>query len=156
MELNEAAIVSSLEKLGVKASIQEANNQVLVTMSINGYDYPMFIRCLQGGHLMQMITFIPCSLDDEVENEVGKLCHMINKELDMPGFCCDIDSKTVFYRLVIPCLNQKVDEELFHAYFNTTKQVCTMFGTIIHAVAVKAMSLQEMLDKAKELSTANK
>lgn len=156
MELSEEAIVSSLEKIGVKATIQENYNQVVTNLSINGQDYPMFIRCLQGGNLMQMITFIPCTLEEGSGDEVGRLSHMINKELDMPGFCCDMDSKTVFYRLVIPCLKQKIDEELFHAYFNTTKQVCTMFGTIIHAVAVKAMSLEEMLEKAKELAAANK
>jgi hypothetical protein len=102
---------------------------------------------------MQVITFVPCTVEIDSSDDLGKLLHMINKELDMPGFCYDDDSKTVFYRLVVPCLNQKVDEELFHAYVNTSKQVCTMFGTIVQAIAVKAMSLKEMLDKAKELST---
>lgn len=156
MELNEKALIESLEKIGIKGTLQEENNQIYASLSINGFDYPMFIRRLQGNHLMQVITFIPCTLEEGSSNDVGKLLHMINKELDMPGFCCDEDSKTVFYRLVVPCLNQKVDEELFHAYVSTTKQVCTMFGTIIQAIAVKAMTLQEMLSKAKELAATPK
>lgn len=154
MELNEKAFIESLEKIGIKATLQEENNQVFASLSINDFDYPMFIRRLKGGNLLQVITFIPCTLEDGSANDVGRLLHMINKELDMPGFCSDEESKTIFYRLVVPCLNQKVDEDLFHAYINTTKQVCTMFGTIIQAIAIKAMGLQEMLDKAKELSVA--
>ena len=152
MELNETALIGSLEKIGVKGTFQQENKQIFSTLSINGFDYPMFIRRLQGGQLMQVITFIPCTLEDGTMNDVGRLLHMINKELDMPGFCCDEDSKTVFYRIIVPCLNQNVDEDLFHAYVNTTKQVCTMFGTIIQALAVKAMKLDEMLEKAKELA----
>jgi hypothetical protein len=152
MDLNEKVLIDSLEKIGVKGTLQEDHNQIFSSLSINGFDYPMFIRRLQGGQLMQVITFIPCTLEEGSSNDVGRLLHMINKELDMPGFCCDEESKTVFYRLVVPCLNQKLDEELFHAYVNTTKQVCTMFGTIVQAIAVKAMSLQEMLEKAKELN----
>lgn len=152
MEITETALIQSLEKIGIKGKFQEENKQIFSTLAINGFDYPMFIRKLQGGHLMQIITFIPCTLEEGSANDVGRLLHMINKELDMPGFCCDEESKTVFYRLVIPCLNQKVEEDLFHAYMNTTKQVCTMFGTIVQAIAVKAMKLEEMLEKAKELA----
>lgn len=152
MDINETALIQSLDKIGIKGSFQEDNKQIYSSLSINGFDYPMFIRRLQGGQLMQVITFVPCTLEEGSEHDVGRLLHMINKELDMPGFCCDEESKTVFYRLVVPCLNQNVDEALFHAYINTTKQVCTMFGTIVQAIAVKAMKLEEMLEKAKELA----
>jgi hypothetical protein len=43
---------------------------------------------------------------------------MLNKELDMPGFCLDETSMTVFYRLVLPTLNKELQEGSFEAFIN--------------------------------------
>ncbi len=156
MKLSNTELISSLDKFGLKASVQENTNQLLAKFSQGGYEYPTFIRQLNGGNLLQILTFIPCSIDNEAFFDLSRLLHMINKELDMPGFCCDEESKTVFYRVVIPCINSQVDEPLLHAYLNTMQQVCGMFGTIVHAIAIKAMSLEEMMSKAKEMQGAKK
>ena len=84
------------------------------------------------------------------------MLHAINKELDMPGFCCDETSGTVFYRLAIPCINLQVDEKLFHTHLNAIKSVCEMFGTIVQAIAIKAMGYEEMLTKAEGLQAGEK
>jgi hypothetical protein len=156
MKLSNTELINSLEKFGLKASVQENTNQLLTKFSQNGYDYPIFIRQLNGGNLLQILTFVPCSIEPDAFYDVSRLLHMINKELDMPGFCCDEESKTIFYRVVIPCINSQVDEPLLHAYLNTMQYVCGMFGTIVHAVAIKAMSLEEMMTKAKEIQAAKK
>jgi hypothetical protein len=156
MKLSNTELISSLDKFGLKASVQENTNQLLAKFSQNGYEYPTFIRQLNGGNLLQILTFIPCSIDNDAFYDISRLLHMINKELDMPGFCCDEETKTVFYRVVIPCINSQVDEPLFHAYLNTMQHVCGMFGTIVHAIAIKAMSLDEMMSKAKEMQLTNK
>ena len=156
MKLNNVELVASLGKFGLKATEQNETKQLLTKFSQNGYEYPMFIRQLNGGNLLQVLTFIPCSVESDAFVDLGRLLHMINKELDMPGFCCDEDSKTVFYRTVIPCINGQVDEPLFHAYLSTTQHVCEMFGTIVQAVAIKAMTLDEMMSKAKEMQPAKK
>lgn len=156
MKLSNTELISSLDKFGLKASVQENTNQLLAKFSQNGYEYPMFVRQLNGGNLLQLLTFIPCTIDNEAFFDLSRLLHMINKELDMPGFCCDEETKTVFYRVVIPCINSQVDEPLLHAYLNTMQQVCGMFGTIVHAVAIKAMSLDEMMSKAKEMQPSKK
>ncbi len=156
MKLSNNELISSLNRFGIKATVQENSNQLLATFSQNGNEYPAFIRQLNGGNLLQILTFVPCTIDNEAYFDVSRLLHMINKELDMPGFCCDEETKTVFYRVVIPCINSQVDEPLLHAYLNTTQQVCGMFGTIVQAIAIKAMSLDEMMAKAKEMQTAKK
>ena len=149
-------LTASLEKFGLKASEQPETKQLLTKFSINGFEYPMFIRQLTGGNLLQVLTFIPCTIEKDALFDLSRLLHMVNKELDMPGFCCDEESKTVFYRVVVPCVNGQVDETLFHAFLNVTKHVCEMFGTIVQAIAVKAMSLDEMMSKAKELQATGK
>ena len=143
-------IVESLKRLGMKADRQEKSNQIVSAFSHNGFEYPMFIRELDGGNLLQVLTFVPCTLQKEAVQDTSRLLHMVNKELDMPGFCCDEESKTVFYRVVIPFTNKNFDELLFCAYVNTTQQICGMFGTVIRAIAVNAMTLEEMLKEAHE------
>jgi hypothetical protein len=156
MKLSNPELIDSLDRFGLKATVQENTNQLLAKFTQNGSDYPTFIRQLNGGNLLQILTFIPCSIDNDAFNDVSRLLHMINKELDMPGFCCDEETKTIFYRIVIPCINSQVDEPLLHAYLNTMEHVCGMFGTIVQAVAIKAMSLEEMMTKAKEMQAAKK
>ena len=156
MKMDNKELTASLEKFGLKASEQPETKQLLTKFSINGFEYPMFIRQLTGGNLLQVLTFIPCTIEKEALFDLSRLLHMINKELDMPGFCCDEESKTVFYRVVVPCVNGQVDENLLHAFLNVTKHVCEMFGTIVQAIAVKAMSLEEMMSKAKELQASGK
>lgn len=156
MKMDNKELTASLEKFGLKASEQPETKQLLTKFSINGFEYPMFIRQLTGGNLLQVLTFIPCTIEKDALFDLSRLLHMVNKELDMPGFCCDEESKTVFYRVVVPCVNGQVDETLFHAFLNVTKHVCEMFGTIVQAIAVKAMSLDEMMSKAKELQATGK
>lgn len=156
MKLSNTELIGSMEKFGLKAAVQENSNQLLAKFSHNGNEYPTFIRQLNGGNLLQLLTFVPCTIDADAYFDVSRLLHMINKELDMPGFCCDEETKTVFYRVVIPCINSQVDEPLFHAYLNTMQQVCGMFGTIVQAIAIKAMSLDDMMSKAKEMQSAQK
>lgn len=156
MKMDNKELTASLDKFGLKATEQPETKQLLTKFSINGYEYPMFIRQLTGGNLLQVLTFVPCTIEQEALFDLSRLLHMINKELDMPGFCCDEESKTVFYRVVVPCVNGQIDETLFHAFLNVTKHVCEMFGTIVQAIAIKAMSLDEMMSKAKELQSSGK
>ena len=146
----EQKIVESLQQLGMKADLQEKTGQIVSTFAHNGFDYPIFIRELDGGNLLQVLTFVPCTLEQSAVQDTSRLLHMVNKELDMPGFCCDEESKTVFYRVVIPFVNKGFDEPLFNAYVQATQQICGMFGTVIQAIAVHAMTLEEMLKEAHE------
>jgi hypothetical protein len=150
MKLNEQDLIESLKTIGVEAKLQPNTKQLLAKFSYNDQEYPTFIRQLEGGNLLQLLTFIPCSVDPKALEGLSRLLHMINKELDMPGFCIDEESKTVFYRVVIPCVGQEIDESLFLAYFNTCQSVCATFGMVIHAVAICAMTLNEIIEKMKE------
>ena len=156
MKLANPELMTSMGKLGLTATEQEQTKQLVAKFSQGGVEYPMFVRQLSDGNLLQLLTFVPCSINKEAFADVSRLLHMINKELDMPGFCCDEDSKTVFYRTVIPCMNNQIDEPLFHAYLNTTQHVFNMFGTIVQAIAIKATTLDEIMKKANELQGEKK
>ena len=151
MEIDSDALIAAFDKIGLKADLQPGAGQVLVKFSEHGFEYPMFVRVLDGGNLIQMLTFVPCNFDETTYFPVSRLLHMINKELDMPGFGCDEDSRTVFYRVIIPMLDKRMNENLLQVYAGTSRQVCKMFGAVVHAVAINAMPLDEVLKKAKEM-----
>jgi hypothetical protein len=156
MNIDKKSLIDTLGSMGLKAEEQEGSTQLMAKLKENGNEYPMFVRQLEGGNLLQLMTFVPCTIEKDSFFDLSRLLHMLNKELDMPGFCCDEDSRTVFYRIVIPCLSKKIDENLLKAYISTTKEICGMFGTIVQAVAINAMTLEEMMQKAKELQKTAK
>jgi hypothetical protein len=79
---------------------------------------------------------------------------MLNKELDVPGFGMDEIAGVVFYRLMLPTPNKKIDEELLLAFLKTIEQVCKMFATPIEAVGYGHTTLDEILQKTREMETS--
>jgi hypothetical protein len=103
--------------------------------------------------LLQLLVFIPCQLQKEVIPDMARLLHLLNKELDVPGFGMDEMAGVIFYRLMLPTPNKKIEEELLGAFLRTVEQVCKMFSGPIEAVAMGATTLEEILTKAKELGS---
>lgn len=154
MKVNEHNFLESLKKLNMEGKVQQETNQVYTVFKNEKKEYPIFLRSLHDGELLQILTFIPCRIEASKMSEVSRFLHMLNKELDMPGFCLDENSMTVFYRLVLPTLKKEYNEEMFAAFINTSQTVCKSFAIAIEALAIGAMSLEEITKKAQELKTA--
>jgi hypothetical protein len=154
MKVNEHNLLQAIKKMNLDGKIQKETNQIYIVIKHEEKEFPLFIRELHDGELLQFLTFIPCYVEQSKLNDVSRFLHMLNKELDMPGFCLDETSMTVFYRLVLPTLNKELQEGSFEAFINTTTMVCKTFGTIIEALAIGAMSIDEILRKASELKTS--
>ncbi len=154
MKVNEHNILEALKKMKLDAKVQKETNQIYIVFKHESKECPLFIRLLHDGDLVQLLTFIPCYVEQAKALEVCRFLHMLNKELDMPGFCFDETSMTVFYRLILPTLKKECSEETLEAYINTSQMVCKSFGTAIEALAIGAMSLDEILNKAQELKDA--
>ncbi len=144
-QVSEQTIESLLKEEGLKAHIEEPSNQIASSLKIDSRDFPLFCRILSEGDLLQVIAFIPVSVEAKGMIDLARFLHMVNKELDMPGFCVDEQSGTVFYRVVIPTLGKKIDPNLFKAYIKTIQNVCHTFGTIVLALAAGAMTMDEIM-----------
>ena len=153
MKANEHNFLASLKKMQLEGKVQAETNQVYTIFHHDKKDYPIFLRSLHDGELLQLLTFIPCYIEQAKMTEVSRFLHMLNKELDMPGFCLDETSMTVFYRLVLPTLKKEYNEDAFEAFINTPQTVCKSFATAIEALAMGAMSLEDIMKKAQELKT---
>ncbi len=154
MKVNEHNLLQTLASLKLDAKVQPETKQIYIIFEHEGNQFPLFIRELHDGELVQLLTFIPTNVNPEYMHDLGRLLHMLNKELDMPGFCLDEASNTVFYRLMMPTLKKEYQPEIFEALINTSQMVCKTFSTVIEALAQGAMTLQDILKKAGELKTS--
>lgn len=135
---------------GIHSEIQPETNQVSVTLKIAEREFPLFIRIYEGEDLLQLLAFLPCNTKDETLADTARLLHLLNKEIDTPGFGMDENAQVVFYRCMIPAKNKEIDPNLLDAYFNATQVVCQSFAPVVAAVAFGAVTFAEVLKKSKE------
>ncbi len=153
INMTNEALLAHLQKNGYEADIQSDTQQVYTILKIADKEYPLFLRIFDEGNLLQILVFIPCQLQKEVVSDMARLLHLLNKELDVPGFGMDEMAGVVFYRLMLPTPKIKIDKELLTAYLKTVEHVCTLFATPIEAIGFGQMTLDQILEKASEIST---
>jgi hypothetical protein len=150
LQVNQDSLIQELKKMNLDPETQKETGQIYVMFKHEKREFPCFVRLLHEGELIQILTFIPTNVKPECFNDVSRFLHMINKELDMPGFCLDDASNTVFYRLILPTLNKQASEQIFDAFINTSQVVCKTFTQAIEAIANGLLTLEEVIKKAKE------
>ena len=150
MKISDENIVQSLTSQDIKAEPQKETNQIYFLLNHEDMNFPSFIRPLDGGNLLQIMVFIPVNVQKTGAGNLSRFLHMANKELDMPGFGMDEASSSVFYRVVVPTMEQKIDDTLFKAYIKTCHDVCATFCTIIQALSIGAITMEEVLSQLQK------
>ncbi len=160
------SLLEFMRKNKYESDIQTDTGQVYTILKINQKEYPLFLRVFDEGHLLQVLAFIPTHLkqkdpqkstsesplnDKAVICDLARLLHLLNKELDVPGFGMDEMAGVVFYRLMLPTPKKKIDPDLLLAFLKTVDHVCKMFSNPIEAVSSGQMTLDQILTKAQEL-----
>lgn len=169
------SLLQFMQKHKYESDIQTDTQQVYTIFKINQKEYPLFLRVFDEGHLLQLLVFIPCHLEsneqfvlgkEEVDHktsespkdsqkaiiaDLARLLHLLNKELDVPGFGMDEMAGVVFYRLMLPTPKKKIESDLLLAFLKTVEHVCQMFSTPIEAVSSGQMTLDQILAKAQEM-----
>jgi hypothetical protein len=139
-----------LKSKQLAAEYQKETDQLYILFKVHEQEFPLFIRIFEGGELLQLLAFLPCNTTKESLNDTARLLHLLNKELDTPGFGMDESSSVVFYRLMMPIQNRTVDTRLLEAYIGVIQMVCKTFASVITAVALNAVTFEEVLTKARE------
>jgi hypothetical protein len=165
------AILAFMRKNQYDADLQADTQQVYTIFKLNQREYPLFLRVFDEGHLLQLLVFLPCPLEPHESSEesepyrtsmkyndklaiiadIARLLHLLNKELDIPGFGMEEIAGVVFYRVMLPTPKKKIEGELLLAFLKTVEHVCQMFATPIEAVSSGQMTLNQILAKAKEM-----
>jgi hypothetical protein len=141
----------SLAKHGYDFSSQQETNQLYTILNIDDQEFALFLRVYKEGDLLQIIAFIPSKITEESKSQVARLLHFYNKELDIPGFGMDEISGAIFFRTMVAAPNRKISEEELTKYLSAVQLACKTFYQSIEAIAIGAMTFDDILVKIKEV-----
>ncbi len=146
-------IQAHLRKNKFDAQIQQQTNQVYMIIKEGEKEFPAFFRIFND-ELLQILVFIPCPMEKERRGDLGRLLHLLNRELDIPGFCMDERMGVVFYRCMIPVSDKKIPAKVFDNYIGAVETVCKSFTSAIEAVAYGAITVDDVFKRANEAAEA--
>jgi len=151
LTLNKSSIVEFLNQRDLEATIQDETDQIYVKLAVEKREFPLFLRIYEDTGLLQLLVFLPCSLEKDKVAEMGRLLHMLNKEIDIPGFGMDEMAGVVFFRCIIPSHEKEIHGETLEAFLGTIQTISHSFSPAVEALAAGAVSFEEMLSKAQEM-----
>jgi hypothetical protein len=152
-DFNVNALISYLRANSLQPELQKETGQVFIIYKIQEYEVPVFFLMRPESGLVQMVAYLPYRLPDKTLGEVARMLHVLNKELDMPGFGMDESERLIFYRSVVPCPSGKINEHLFNLYLGTTRIACDTFMHAIGVVVSGTVTVDQAM-KNKKSSTS--
>jgi hypothetical protein len=141
--LTNTSIIQSLKERGIEAHLQKETGQVLIQRTIDGVDFPFFLKILPTGPFIQCVSFIPYELPEEVSLEFLSLLHFINRQIDLPGFGYDELSKYSFLRYNIPAFNNEIDGDTVKGILLRMEKLLELFAGFVLSVAQDPSSYSE-------------
>lgn len=144
------ALITFLTEKGYSPTLQLQTDQIILVLKISGAEYPLFIRIIPEGQVLQLLVFIPCSLKETTLTELSRLLHLLNKEMDIPGFGMDEDGGVIFYRITIPSLDSMINTKLIETYLKSMETICRSFTPVINAVARGGMTFETVKNNARQ------
>ncbi len=154
--LDSSHILQFLMEKGVDAQIQKETGQICFSFKKDQREWPVFIRIYEDNGLMQALGFFPVQLQENALPDTARLLHLFNKELDVPGFGMDEESKTVFFRCLLPTHGNRVHSELVWNMISTVKSICEGFSQAVEAISLGATTLVELTQQAAAMRSKEK
>ncbi len=148
--LNQNALLQFLNQKDFHPLFQKETDQTYLVMNIGEYEVPLFFLIRSENSLLQTLAYLPYQLQEKTLGETARLLHLLNKELDMPGFGLDEKEDLMFYRCVIPCVDGKISEELLLTYISCTRLACETFMGAIGTILSGSASIDELLKGKNE------
>lgn len=147
MKVTIDSLFDFLSKEGYQPQRQPETHQIYTVLIVNGHSFPLFFKLLEEGNLIQMIAFILPNILPGTLNDLSRFLHLLNKELDLPGFGIDEQAKVSFYRLMLPALDQEVNEELLKIYIKAIEMVLNQSARSIISLSAGEESYGSILKK---------
>lgn len=148
-DFNVNALISYLRENTLQPELQKETGQVFIVYKMQEYDVPVFFLMRHESSLLQIVAYLPYRLPEKTLGEAARMLHILNRELDMPGFGMDESEKLMFYRSVLPCPAGKIDKHLFNMCLGTTRIACDTFMHAIGMVISGTMSVDEVMKSKK-------
>jgi hypothetical protein len=149
IKLTLPAVLAFLKRT-YQAELQEEKQQIVFMLKIDDKEIPVFANVLHET-ILQMIAYLPYELKPDGLGEIARFLHLINKQLDVPGFGLDENVNMVFYRFVIPSLNPEIEDKLVEAHLSTISVACRSFMSSIEALVNGNVSSIDQALRASQL-----
>ena len=156
MELTLNNLLQHLKEKNFDANLQAETNQVTLILKIGKQEFPLFFRIYENTELLQLLAFMPLTLQETTKFEMARVLHLLNKELDVPGFGMDEIAKLIFFRTMIPAPDQKISFTIIEKYLNSLQLICQNIFPIIYAVAAGSAKIDEVYKILKEVTEQQK
>jgi hypothetical protein len=139
-----------LKKLQLNPQQQKETSQLVVLFKIDGHDFPLFFRIFEGQELLQLIAFVPCNLKKSAVAELARLLHLINKEMDLPGFGMDEKAGIIYYRIMLPAEGGQIASATIDSVCQSIPTILETFSPVIATVSAGATSFEDVLNKLSQ------
>lgn len=136
------------EKL--EPQLQKETGQAYVIHKINQQEFPVFFRIYEGEELLQILIFFPLQVRPERYDAMARMLHLLNKEIDLPGFGMDEAIGLVFHRVMIPVFDKKIDTHLFKTILSASPKICEQFFASIVGTATSDLSFEAIIQKSQK------
>lgn len=156
INLNLNALKEYLAEKKMEATADTETRQLMMSFQFGGREFPLFIKILEGDELLQMLLFFPCTIVPATMSDTARLLHLINKEIDLPGFGMDEVAKLLFYRCLIPVKDKQIDQSMIDAYLNAIQIAFQTFTAVIVSVASGAISYDDVVKQSDKIKNKHK
>lgn len=142
--LTEKNLIQFLNEQSLTPLFEKESFLPYILIKIYQNELPLFFSIRNSGEILQLVVYLPYQITPKHLNDTSRLLHMLNKDLDLPGFNLDEDENLIFYRLVMPCIDKKLNTKILIAYINSIRLVCDSFSQAIGLVASGQLDLQTL------------
>lgn len=149
-QLNLDNLLKSVQKVFPDASLQSETNQVFCIFKNENIEFPVFARIAEDNNLIQLLVFFPCDLKKGAEADTARSLHLLNKEIDIPGFGMDEANNLMYFRYMLPAVDEKYEEVLVEKFTNAFQMICKTFFPLVFAVSQGAVTFADVEKKVKE------
>lgn len=154
-KLNLDNLLKSLQKVFPDAAIQKETKQVFAVFKNEEVEFPVFGRIAEDENLIQLLVFFPCNLKKGAEAETARSLHLLNKEIDVPGFGMDEGNSLLYFRYMLPSVEGHYEEVLVEKFTNAFQMICKTFFPLVFAVSQGLVTFPEVEKKVKETVKAS-
>ncbi len=110
---------------------------------------PLFIRIYETADLLQLMLLMPINFTKEELPGISRLLHLLNKEIDLPGFGLDEEIQIAFYRITLPAFEHKIHCKLIHTMLLSIENIVKQTIPVIAKHYRRKVTLEDLSNRQR-------
>lgn len=142
-------LTSYLKTQGFNPMYEPNTTLTYIMIQSSQYEIPLYFVIRNEGDILQLVAYFPFQLNNSQFASIARFLHLLNRDIDIPGFGMDEEQGLIFYRVVIPCLNKDIDETLLRVYIDTIQLATDGFAHAIGLMNSGQLDLERLKKEVK-------